>query len=816
MRKLINCLICACLLLTVVMQTGCNKEDPPKETGLLENSYTEKFVYPRAYFPRNIKMLDTQTIFPDLFRFMGMSADPNGDGLVETAEEWDARRAELRDIMMYYLFGYKQPTPRSSVSLRLSDTTYYVDIADNGTSASIKLDAFRVPVEGVDTNLKGPYPVVISIGALPEEQIVTLLSCGYAYISMNPESVYAENRAGGAYLKLYPYNEYNAKYDSGMLMGRAWGVSRIIDALQNELEKDKTFNVLWKENAVTGSGINANAAVLAGAYDERVDVTAPSDAGGGVLSGSRYTSGGQMFLYNSPSDGQIYSLNETIQRAVDEADYWFTSKIKDFMYEYMNNLPFDTNAVVAVCAPRAFIAWTGESQQAWINSPGTVMSVYAAMDAYDFIGAANNLAVIVRDGEVANQDRDLPDLIAIMDKTFGRSDTITRKYYSTLANSDGSAIDGNGVIYPEKSYSTVFELTRNPYAMLNSYLVWSKPGEYQIYSEDTYLVAGIEQMITINSNADAVMLLTLPSGKTSMSLVVEGRAIFLLQEKEAQIGEYVASTVGGDKEKNSIYLYGISLKDSLRHGLSLTSGNTDEATIGFSSSFDNYYSKTQPVELYVNGFRIDAATYDDGTKAGYIARYGLSLNLQGAPYENWDGQEFVFSAKNIQIGALNDYCLSIETTLSQTTITDANGTRNVFASIFDEEANWASDNLQNTPSYGLYKGAWPMYPNKLEDTEARPAVKSTASNGFAVTAQIVSYNKTGIMISFSEPVNPHEFGVALNCAQRWNAAWNEEHTLVQLEFDEPSDIGDFTCILFRLVDAQNRMIEEPIILTFSL
>jgi hypothetical protein len=47
----------------------------------------------------------------------------------------------------------------------------------------------------------------------------------------------------------------------------------------------------------------------------------------------------------------------------------------------------------------------------------------AAKELYEFAGAGGNIAWIVRDAQHASQDRDLPDLIAIMDKAFGRSDT---------------------------------------------------------------------------------------------------------------------------------------------------------------------------------------------------------------------------------------------------------------------------------------------------------------------------------------------------------------------------------------------------------
>src|SRR5512144_241950 len=73
---------------------------------------------PRAYFPADVTRIPATSSLPDLFTFFSAGADPNGNGRVDNASEWGARTAELSDLMQYYLYGYKHPTPENGSSFR--------------------------------------------------------------------------------------------------------------------------------------------------------------------------------------------------------------------------------------------------------------------------------------------------------------------------------------------------------------------------------------------------------------------------------------------------------------------------------------------------------------------------------------------------------------------------------------------------------------------------------------------------------------------------------------------------------------------------
>jgi hypothetical protein len=61
--------------------------------------------------PSDITRIPATRSLPDLFTFFG----PGRGARVTRPGEWAARAAELSDLMQYYLYGYKQPTPESAL-----------------------------------------------------------------------------------------------------------------------------------------------------------------------------------------------------------------------------------------------------------------------------------------------------------------------------------------------------------------------------------------------------------------------------------------------------------------------------------------------------------------------------------------------------------------------------------------------------------------------------------------------------------------------------------------------------------------------------
>lgn len=789
---------------------------------------------PRAYFPADVTDVPATDSLPDLFTFFGAQADPNGNGRVDSADEWDARRAELADLLQYYLFGHQHPTPEDGSEF-VTETppgsttpTTYVQVTDpdapGATTARITISSIEAPVQGVDTDLPGPYPAVLVVGRLSNQQVATLKANGYGYVSMNTRSVYsdgANNPHTGAYNELYPYQAGTYEYDSGTLMGWAWGISRIVDAIKNDGEAANRYNLAWDQTAVTGVSRNGKAAVLAAAFDDRIAVAAPSDPGGGGLTGFRYLSEGQMFTYNTPVGwDKIYSQNETVQRAIGNPSEiaWFSSKAQDFYPDTFEHAPFDLHAVAALVAPRPLIGWTGEAQQAWLNSPSTVLSLQASQDAYELLGAGENVAWVVRDAAHANQDRDLPDLIAIMDKTFGRSDTLTRRHFDTLAAPTGAALDRSGMIYPEKTFESITAMSRNPYDITNSSVRWARPGKHTLWSPDTFVTAGLPRTLTFHTDANRVTL-TLPDGRRLTRGAPQGVATFTLSAEQAQSGRYVAETQDRAKDSKAIELAGYSLSDALRHGLNNSSGAPDGVLVGFSSPLSNYGSSADPVVITVDGTPQPTSIYDDGTLQGYVVKFGASLKRNAAPAGPWDGSvSFVLGAHNLKLEALPGYTLGVDVGLTKSQVPDWRGLPvNGFASTFGERPSWGSDNLQNTPLSGNHHGAWPLFPNSLTDDGSRPATVPVPT-AFDTQISVDGADASGFTLRFSEPLDGQELGLAMDIPTGWTAQWADDATSVRVAFTSPAPerTDAVSLLVFRAADTDGNMIGGPLELSVPL
>ncbi len=165
------------------------------------------------------------------------------------------------------------------------------------------------------------YPLLVCLGGLSEEQIVTLNDNGYVYLSVN-DATDPDRGEWAKYELLYPPADPVVRreapfqspwsVDSGNLMHSGWMASRALDALENYMalgEEEKAAlhprvrlpDTDVYASAVTGCSNNGKRAIVGGVFDTgdggdtRFDIIAPSDSGGGGASGFRCAPGGQPF-----------------------------------------------------------------------------------------------------------------------------------------------------------------------------------------------------------------------------------------------------------------------------------------------------------------------------------------------------------------------------------------------------------------------------------------------------------------------------------------------------------------------------------------
>ncbi|MEU8211806.1 hypothetical protein AB0B85_21720 [Micromonospora sp. NPDC049044] len=202
--------------------------------------------------------LPTNAKLPDPFRRL------NGT-TITTRSDWRCRRAEIRELTEKFVFGEKPAKP-ATVTGTVSNTTINVNVSHNGRSSS-----FSARVELPSGT--GPFPAVVVVGGFGADT-ATIKAAGAAVISYDPLAVGREgtprNNKQGAF-----YSIYGSSSSTGLLAAWSWGVSRIIDVIE------QSGNGLLKPDAmgVTGCSRYGKGAFAIGAFDQRIALTMPIESG---------------------------------------------------------------------------------------------------------------------------------------------------------------------------------------------------------------------------------------------------------------------------------------------------------------------------------------------------------------------------------------------------------------------------------------------------------------------------------------------------------------------------------------------------------
>jgi hypothetical protein len=368
-------------------------------------------------FPRRpgVTELPSQVELPPVLRSSTGAA-------VTSAADWPARRAEMRELLEHYAVGHAPPAPgevRAEVLQRQAVRSGQV------LYRRIRLSFGPPPQQSLELGVftpagAGPFPVVIApfgtppgasplprlpLGPGQGKGVDALLSTGLGAKPTLPpaspvlvaEDVAREQPAlarGFAYV-VFDHNDCGEDttlrepdgswsfrrtrlfpaypgYDWGLLRAWAWGVSRIIDYLQTDPSIDARGIV------VTGFSRTGKAALVAGALDERIAVTAPVATGGGGMGAFRYSGAGR-------------GGKEGLDLMLTKYPNWFSPELHQFRGQTAR-LPFDQHWFWALVAPRAVIALEGDTDP--VSLAGAVrQSWLGAEPAFALLGAPESIAV---------------------------------------------------------------------------------------------------------------------------------------------------------------------------------------------------------------------------------------------------------------------------------------------------------------------------------------------------------------------------------------------------------------------------------------
>jgi len=395
-------------------------------------------------------------VFPDVAK-LPPNPDPpdplvmfNGQRVATRKEWFETRRPELKALFEHYMYGW------FPAAVHVQGVVTYTDPRFFEGQATLKLVTLKLGAAGAtETHLlmvipnhrAGPAPVFLGMNFNGNHTVVTdihvplptswmpgggpyvadhhaleagratqihvweleqTIRRGYAVATfycgdVEPDTTNAE---GGVRETI---RRPGASDDWGTIAAWAWGLQRAVDYLVTDPDIDK------KHIAVVGHSRLGKAAMLAGAFDDRVAMVIPLQAGCGGTAPSRGTVG------------------ESVERINTAFPHWFCGEFKKFNTQ-PDLLPFDQNCLIALCAPRSVLLGAAV-EDTWANPAGAFEMLKSADTVYRFLGADglaaqtmpatntlvdSNLGFFIRPGKHSMTKLDWQYFLDFADKQWGK------------------------------------------------------------------------------------------------------------------------------------------------------------------------------------------------------------------------------------------------------------------------------------------------------------------------------------------------------------------------------------------------------------
>ncbi|HTF94905.1 MAG TPA: malectin [Cellvibrio sp.] len=279
---------------------------------------------------------------------------------ISSKSEWRCQRQEILKQVEASIYGTKPPKPEQ-VTGSVSRTQITVNVQHQGKTAS-----FSAKVE-MPSNVSGPVPAVVVLGGFGGDT-ATIKAEGAAIITYDPYAVGAESGSRtnktGAF-----YTIYGNRSTTGLLAAWSWGVSRIIDVLE------QNGATILKPDAigVTGCSRFGKGAFAIGALDQRIALTIPFESG----------SGGVPIWRGIPGEGA-----QSPSSAYGET-YWLGDAFSNYTAD-TKRLPVDTHHIIALVAPRGLYIMDNP-HIANLGPKSAHAAAIAGAEVYKALGATNSI-----------------------------------------------------------------------------------------------------------------------------------------------------------------------------------------------------------------------------------------------------------------------------------------------------------------------------------------------------------------------------------------------------------------------------------------
>lgn len=322
--------------------------------------------------------------------------------LVTTKEDWfNKRRPELKELVQHYMYGYfPGPIPiRPTVDLvdthylggkatlklitigfekrelplmhmmlivpnRVKPAPVFAALDFNGNHALVKDPRIPLPTGWIN----GKAPAVVNYRATEAGRgldatnwaVDKIVARGFALAAVYYGDVEPDDKNATSGPRTLIRTGKSPETQWGAVAVWAWGFGRMVDYLVTDPLIDA------KRIAVVGHSRLGKAALLAGAFDERVAIVFPHQSGCGGA---------------APSRGKV---GESVTRINEVFPHWFDGLFKKFGSQ-PDRLPFDQDCVIALCAPRPILITCAE-QDTWSNPEGQFEMLKAADKVFRLTG----------------------------------------------------------------------------------------------------------------------------------------------------------------------------------------------------------------------------------------------------------------------------------------------------------------------------------------------------------------------------------------------------------------------------------------------
>ncbi len=333
---------------------------------------------------------------PDLFTF--------ADGRqVKSQDDWQERREELKDVLLYYQYG-RMPSRPDRVAVVSSRREPHPSGLGTMEFLTLEIDSreeLRFRCVLYLPKHEGRRPVIIReedrIGH--RKDVPMFLEKGYIFVEYARHDLDPDrDRVVGPAQATYP------NHDWATLAVWAWCGMRLVDHLETRDDVD------MERIGITGHSRGGKMALLTAALDERISLVVPHQSGSGGAGSYRVLGPGA----------------ETL--AHNDKPHWYHERLRWFG-EQEERLPFDQHFLKALVAPRALLC-TESIDDEFANPLGSLVTSYAAQAAYELLDAPDKNAIHFRRGRHSTETEDWKRVLAFAEwQFFGRKPIDSRSYW---------------------------------------------------------------------------------------------------------------------------------------------------------------------------------------------------------------------------------------------------------------------------------------------------------------------------------------------------------------------------------------------------